>query len=228
MHIRLTNELFEKWAVAMVSNQVFCSCVTLKPFQLNNKEVTLEKPPNHHLFDAADPQKLTEGSDLLKARLKAVKGQAQQAAAPLIVINNNFPENFTGAVHRGPAPAPPAAVTVAAQGLIPANRQAGPKLPIVQFCQTHQLGDEILSWLQDNKYTGTQAFRYMTNQELKDMGFKPGEIVDLKEAVADWSVPLWGVVLGFDLLFASSCAFAFSVHISNCCRCFCTHSITAK
>ena len=39
----------------------------------------------------------------------------------------------------------------------------------------------------DNKYSGTQAFAHMEASELRELGFKPGEIVDLKEAVLEWA-----------------------------------------
>ena len=41
----------------------------------------------------------------------------------------------------------------------------------------------------DNAYTVTHAFAYMETAELREMGFKAGEIVDLKEAVKEWAVP---------------------------------------
>jgi hypothetical protein len=42
---------------------------------------------------------------------------------------------------------------------------------------------DILEKFRENAYTGTQAFWYIDVQELKDLSFKPGEIVDLKEAL---------------------------------------------
>lgn len=38
-------------------------------------------------------------------------------------------------------------------------------------------------------YTTTHAFAHMEMTELCKMGFKAGEIVDLKEAVKEWAVP---------------------------------------
>ena len=38
----------------------------------------------------------------------------------------------------------------------------------------------------DNAITGTHAFSHITTDDFKAMGFKFGEIIDLKEAIVLW------------------------------------------
>jgi hypothetical protein len=74
------------------------------------------------------------------------------------------------------------------QSLIPPHLQPGIKQDITTFCQAHGLSKQVLEKFRAHAYTGMQAFRYIDVQELKELGFKPGEIVDLKEAVLEWAV----------------------------------------
>jgi hypothetical protein len=39
----------------------------------------------------------------------------------------------------------------------------------------------------ENGYTGTRTIRYIIVSELKEMGFKNGEIAAMKDAVARWA-----------------------------------------
>jgi len=57
---------------------------------------------------------------------------------------------------------------------------------MAQFCSILVLSEDIYHHLDENKYLGTQAFAHMESGELHKLGFKPGEIVDLKEAVKEW------------------------------------------
>ena len=68
-------------------------------------------------------------------------------------------------------------------GLIPSTHGPGPRMSMEQFW----LSEDIFRRLDTNKYSGTQAFAHMEPSELRELGFKPGEIVDLKEAVAEWA-----------------------------------------
>ena len=49
------------------------------------------------------------------------------------------------------------------------------------------LSEDTYCHLDENKYSGTQAFAHMESSELHKLGFKPGKIVDLKEAVKEWA-----------------------------------------
>ena len=71
-------------------------------------------------------------------------------------------------------------------GLIPATHEPGSRLNMVMFCAVFGLSDARLT---DNAYTATHAFTHKEPVKLREMGFKAGEIVDLKEAVKEWVVP---------------------------------------
>lgn len=109
----------------------------------------------------------------------------QPLAAP--VINVVLPNNLYGQYL--PAGGPPAPPAPQATGLIPVTHEPGSKLDIETFCVIFNLSDSIQQRLKENAYTGTHAFAHMETTELREMGFKAGEIADLKEAVKEWAVP---------------------------------------
>lgn len=55
-----------------------------------------------------------------------------------------------------------------------------------QFCSIFTLSEDIFRQLDAKNNAGTQAFAHMESSELRELGFMPGEIVDLKEAVLEW------------------------------------------
>ena len=124
----------------------------------------------------------------------ANKGQLTQAAP---VINVVMPNDMFGILRPAfaptPDPQPPIPVLhqslmPSSQSLIPPHLQPGIKQDIATFCQAHGLSEQVLEKFRAHAYTGTQAFRYIDVQELKELGFKPGEIVDLKEAILEWAI----------------------------------------
>jgi hypothetical protein len=128
----------------------------------------------------------------------ANKGKATAATPAALVINIVMPNDMFGTLHPAFAPAPgplhpfPTSQQPIAtlQPLILPHLQPGVKLDIDTFCLVHGLSNNILEKFRKHAYTGTQAFRYLDIQELKELGFKPGEIVDLKEAILEWAVPM--------------------------------------
>jgi len=153
----------------------------------------MQKPPNINIFDAVSTHTMAERSPLLQARINAATLKDKTAIIPpppAPIFNVVLPNNIFGAynplIPLLPPPAPPAAITSC--GLIPPSYKAGEKLDIATFCAIYELSEAILERLKDNAYTGTQAFAHMEPAELREMGFKPGEIVDLKEAVKAWAV----------------------------------------
>lgn len=83
----------------------------------------------------------------------------------------------------GVVPAPPALLSAP---LLPPGLAPGPRMNMDVFCQVYNLGGSILSRLRENAYSGTHAFPYMTGDELMALGFKAGELIDLKEAIMEW------------------------------------------
>jgi hypothetical protein len=72
-------------------------------------------------------------------------------------------------------------------GLIPSTLAEGPRMDIDTFCVVYLLPDAILQHFRDNAITGTHAFSHITDTDLVGMGFKIGEVIDLKEAVRMWA-----------------------------------------
>ena len=70
--------------------------------------------------------------------------------------------------------------------LIPHGVQYGPTLSLHQFCHDYNLSDNILAKLSDNGYTGTETVCYVLISELKEMGFKLGEIAAMRAAMKHW------------------------------------------
>ncbi|KAG1899822.1 uncharacterized protein F5891DRAFT_901698, partial [Suillus fuscotomentosus] len=62
----------------------------------------------------------------------------------------------------------------------------GLSLPLDHFCRDYNLSDGILTKLSDNGYTGTETICYILISELKEMGFKLGEIAAMRAAMKCW------------------------------------------
>lgn len=134
----------------------------------------------------------------MQARLNAIaKEKAPQVAPPPAapIFNVVLPNNPYGAyppvAQLGPAAAPPAPAPaiplVLSSHLIPPELVPGPRMDMETFCRVYNLAGTILSRLRENAYSGTHAFPYMTGNELIALGFKIGELIDLKEAITNWA-----------------------------------------
>ena len=71
--------------------------------------------------------------------------------------------------------------------LIPATHVAGLRLDIKDFVNFYQLPSSFLCGQCNFFITGSHAFSHITTDDLKAMGFKFGEIIDLKEAIILWA-----------------------------------------
>jgi hypothetical protein len=117
------------------------------------------------------------------------KDKAPAAPAINVVLPNDMLSygQYHAPIHNhAPAPVPPAPVPLASS-LLPPGAKPCPKQDITTFCTVHNLSKTILERLQNHKFTGMQAFRYIEEQHLTEMGFMFGEIVYLKEAIGEWS-----------------------------------------
>jgi hypothetical protein len=101
------------------------------------------------------------------------------------VINVVLPANYGL-----PLPVAPqlASIPPKPTGLIPDTLGEGPKMDIDTFCAVYSLPDSILQQFRNNAITGTHAFSHITETHLTELGFKIGEIIDLKEAVKTWAL----------------------------------------
>ena len=147
------------------------------------RSATLEHPPNIREFDPVAGHTIVSRSPLLQARLKAMeKERGPQAPGP--VVNVVLPANYGLPVPVGPAPL--SIAPLGDSGLIPLHYVEGQKMDLSAFCALYGLPDIVYQRLSENAITGTHAFAYIKPADLIMMGFKIGEIIDLKEAVKAW------------------------------------------
>jgi hypothetical protein len=61
-------------------------------------------------------------------------------------------------------------------------------MDIAVFCQQFDLAPQTLEKLKENYYGKAQVLRFVCIDDLKEMGFRMGEIAGLQDAVEKWSV----------------------------------------
>ena len=71
--------------------------------------------------------------------------------------------------------------------ILPPNHSEGPKMDIETFCSVYSLSEGFLSCFWEHRISGTHTFAHISSKDLKEMDFKIGEIIDIKEAVKEWS-----------------------------------------
>ncbi|KAF9472493.1 hypothetical protein BDN70DRAFT_777965, partial [Pholiota conissans] len=194
-HYFLSHDHIEKWAAAILANRA-----------------TLDHPPNSSPFDAVSTKTIAAKSPIMQERLNLIaKEKAPAPPPPLpppppppapvqvqVVFPNNpygmypgFPVNGDPNHGNGMAlpnpPAIPGGPVAASSALIPSDCKEGAKLDLVTFCTIYTLSDTIKQHLADNEITGTHAFAHLTDGNLKEMGFKIGQVIDLKEAIKEWA-----------------------------------------
>ncbi|KAG1908399.1 uncharacterized protein F5891DRAFT_1179917 [Suillus fuscotomentosus] len=72
------------------------------------------------------------------------------------------------------------------QSLVQSGWQHGPNLTLDSFCMLYGLSEEIRTKLHENGYTSADMLTFIVVPELKEMGFKYGEIAVLKAAMRWW------------------------------------------
>lgn len=170
-HFALGHEHLEKWAAAILHGPTYA---------------TLEKPPNIALFDPVLTHAIISNSAVLQARLDAIaRERASPQQPPVPPINIILPNNYQLA----PATLVPTVVPTTSGSLIPELHNEGPRIDMAMFCAIYCIPDDIHQRLHENKITGTHAFSQITVTDLKDMGLKLGEIINLKQVVKDWATP---------------------------------------
>ena len=87
---------------------------------------------------------------------------------------------------------PPAPVAIPGPSLmlLPTSHGVGPSLSLDEFCKHYDLTTEICEKLRNEGFSGSRPLQYVAIADLKEMGFKYGEIASLKDAVTRWSVLL--------------------------------------
>ena len=210
-HISLSHQMLDCWASSMVR------CFPLREppsdanlFKLRGDDcATLERPPNHRLFDAEN----SALSPVLRRRIEAAnKAAPAPASAPVfnITIGKEIVELFhptaptatATAAPNIPVSAPASAPTSPSRAttqacrdsydmhcltVLQTNRNPGPEMSIGDFCTTYRLSNAIKTKLQDNGYEETFTLRFLTLEELKDIKLLGGEIASVRHAVHKWS-----------------------------------------
>ncbi|KAF9232534.1 hypothetical protein BU15DRAFT_54905, partial [Melanogaster broomeanus] len=162
-----------------------------------NKDPTLadlDTPPNHHKFNTLPSKNNAAVSPLLSRRLAERNQVTSGPTSPVINFNippelfNSFRPATQAADVRGPTmdnAHPP--VTQDQMLLLPPGAQHGAELTLDEFCAKYTLSDGVRTKLHENGYTGTETITFIVISELKEMGFKHGEIAAMKAAVKRWS-----------------------------------------
>jgi hypothetical protein len=86
------------------------------------------------------------------------------------------------------APIPAAPPTLTKMLFNPACN-LGPDMPIFQFCEHFGLQRALREKLEENGYDFARNLRFISLEDLTQMGFKFGEKAALQDAVERWSVP---------------------------------------
>ena len=79
------------------------------------------------------------------------------------------------------------ATSSGSEPLILSTLGEGQRMDIDTFCNTYSLPDNILQLFHAHAITATHAFSHITETTLTQMGFKIGEIIDLREAIKTWA-----------------------------------------
>lgn len=157
------------------------------------EHATLEKPPTHRFFD------LTIISPVLQMRKDAK--EAKKSTENTSAGTNDLLAGFVNLATALRAPAPIAAPQpypiipqnnhiTTSLSLLPVNRGIGPSLSLPDFCSHFGVDVLVCQKLSNEGYKTSHHLQYATVPELKDAGFRIGEIASLKDALARWSLPL--------------------------------------
>ena len=66
--------------------------------------------------------------------------------------------------------------------LLPTSHGVSPSLSLDEFCKQYDLTTEICKKLHNEGFTGSHPLQYVAIANLKEIGFKYGEIASLKDA----------------------------------------------
>ena len=71
------------------------------------------------------------------------------------------------------------------------SRKPGNDMPISEFCVQYELGKEVEAKFSEHSYSHARMLRFVTILELKEMGFRLGEVAALWDAVDRWSASIF-------------------------------------
>jgi hypothetical protein len=133
-----------------------------------------------------------------KEAQEARKAAASTGAVGAADILTGFATLATALCAPAHAPTPPPylfmlhniGIPPASLSLLPIAGTAGPSLTLEDFCSQYQVDLAVHQKLFDEGYKTSHHLQYVTVLELKEAGFRIGEITSLKDAFACWSIPL--------------------------------------
>ncbi|KAG1853354.1 hypothetical protein F4604DRAFT_1686354 [Suillus subluteus] len=173
-HFPLGHDHFAVWAAA---------------WNKDDDLANIETPPNHHKFNMIPGRHLNELSPLLQRRL-ANRNQSTTGNSAAPVFNFNIPPELLNVfrptnVEPIDERAPP---TMQDQHFLPQpGSRHGLDLSLDDFCASFSLNDGIRTRLHENGYTSAETLTFIVVPELREMGFKFGEIAAMKAAMKHWS-----------------------------------------
>ena len=120
----------------------------------------------------------------------------QQPAPSALIFNISVLQEVISAFHppviaRPPSPPHSVATTAGVTDhdlLLPASAMPGAHLSLQEFCTRYSLSNAIHQKLDENGYTGSNTITYICVSEMKEMGFKFGEVAAMKDAIQQWAV----------------------------------------
>lgn len=122
---------------------------------------------------------------------QAAKSSTSAAAsAPVfnISVGDGVLDLFRPCLPVQDAPVPVLPATMSQMVLSPA-RNVGPDISIAEFCALYSLQPSVQKKLDENSYDHARLLRFVSLDNLGEMGFKLGERAALLDAVERWSVP---------------------------------------
>ena len=160
----------------------------------NDDTATFDKPPHHHLFNMISNNNLGQQTALLKHRQQTQnqKNSKHDLIAQPPAIHFNVSSDVFHAFQNPAGSEANASLAnsqhVLSSMLLPAGHFQGPQLTLDEFCALYSLSDRVKDKLDENGYSGSHTFHFVELQDLKDGGFKVGEIAQLKDAISQWSM----------------------------------------
>ena len=172
-HFALGHQHISRWAAAILQGP---------------DHATLTKPPNDKLFDAATGNAgSTSEMSILQRHAQAAAAQKNPGSSP--VFNFNVPKEVVGLFqsHRHMTPSsaitpPPIPCSPERLPLVHPGASVLDSVTLSEFATRYQISDHIRTRLEEEGFTISNQLRFIIIRELKEMGFKRGEIAVLQDA----------------------------------------------
>ncbi|KAG7093845.1 hypothetical protein E1B28_007484 [Marasmius oreades] len=148
----------------------------------------VKTPPNYEKFDGfVNPDLIPQPSLIQQRKFAQAQARKQvEAAPPPIIIHNHLPNLHHPGTAISDAQPVHAASTINGLLLPSVAHLSGQPLMISQFCEMFSLHENVSLHLQEHSFASVGALRQVTMADMKEMGFKFGEIAEIQEALKQW------------------------------------------